>query len=156
MAGMVKEFREFALKGNVVDMAVGIVIGAAFGTIVRSFVDDIMMPPLGLLIGNVDFQDLFVTLSAGSVPGPYATLEAAREAGAVTLNYGVFMNALVSFLIVALAIFLVIRAVNRMRRRDAVEPPAAPTDRSCPFCTSTISVKAVRCPFCTSEVEATA
>lgn len=155
MAGMAKEFREFALKGNMVDMAVGIVIGAAFGTVVSSFVDDILMPPLGLLIGDVDFQDLFVTLSAGAEPGPYPTLEAAQEAGAVTLNYGMFFNALVSFLIVALAIFLAIRAMNRMRRAQAEEPPPSPTDRECPFCASTISVKAVRCPFCTSEVEVT-
>lgn len=154
--GMAREFREFAMKGNVVDMAIGIVIGAAFGTVVSSFVDDILMPPLGLLIGDVDFQDLFITLGSGAVPGPHPSLEAAREAGAVTLNYGVFMNQVISFLIVALAIFLVIRAMNRMRRKDAVEPPAAPTERSCPFCASTISVKATRCPFCTSEVEASA
>lgn len=148
-----KEFREFALKGNVVDMAVGIVIGAAFGTVVRSFVDHLLMPPLGLLVGEVDFQDLFIVLKAGSVPGPYPTLAAAQEGGAVTWNYGLFINATVSFLIIALAIFLVIRGINRMRRADAVEPPPAPTDRSCPFCTSTISIKATRCPFCTSEVE---
>lgn len=125
---MLKEFREFAVKGNMLDMAVGIVIGAAFGTIVQSLVNDILMPPIGLLLGGVDFSNLFVTLSAGTVPGPYASLEAAQEAGAVTINWGVFVNALISFLIVGFAIFLVVRSFNRLRRREEVaeDVPAPP------------------------------
>ena len=122
---MLKEFKEFAIKGNVLDMAVGIIIGAAFGTIVKSLVEDIIMPPIGLLLGNVDFADLFVTLSQGSVAGPYATLAAAKEAGAVTINYGVFINAILSFLIVAFAVFMVVRSFNRLRRKEE-EAPAAP------------------------------
>lgn len=124
---MFQEFREFAIKGNVLDMAVGIVVGAAFGTIVQSLVNDVMMPPLGLLLGGVDFADLFITLSEGSVPGPYETLSAAQEAGAVTINYGAFINTVLSFLIVAVAVFLVVRSFNRVRRRKeevAREEPA--------------------------------
>jgi len=126
---VLKEFKEFAVKGNVLDMAVGIIIGAAFGTIVKSLVDDILMPPIGLLLGGVDFTDLFITLSAGSVPGPYATLAAAREAGAVTVNYGVFVNGLLSFLIVAFAVFMVVKSFNKLRAKEeaaAVPPPAPP------------------------------
>jgi len=129
---VLKEFKEFAVKGNVLDMAVGIIIGAAFGTIVKSLVDDILMPPIGLLLGGVDFTDLFLTLSAGSVPGPYATLAAAREAGAVTINYGVFVNGLLSFLIVALAVFMVVKSFNKLRAKEeaAPAPPPAPPEPS--------------------------
>lgn len=126
---MLKEFREFAVKGNMLDMAVGIVIGAAFGTIVQSLVNDILMPPIGLLLGGVDFSDLFVTLSEGATAGPHATLAAAQEAGAVTVNYGLFVNALISFLIVAFALFLVVRSFNRLKQQEeAAEaaPPAPP------------------------------
>jgi large conductance mechanosensitive channel len=126
---VLKEFKEFAVKGNMLDMAVGIIIGAAFGTIVSSLVNDVLMPPIGMLLGGADFSDLFLTLSAGAVPGPYATLAAAQEAGAVTLNYGVFINAIISFLIVAWAVFFVVRGFNRMKKKEeAVEeaPPAPP------------------------------
>ncbi|HSJ23607.1 MAG TPA: large-conductance mechanosensitive channel protein MscL [Longimicrobiales bacterium] len=150
---VMKEFREFAVKGNVVDMAVGIIIGAAFGTIVKSLVDDVIMPGVGLLLGGVSFENFFWVLREGAeAAGPYATLEAAQAAGAVTVNYGVFINTLVSFLIVALAVFFLVRGINRLRREEAVEPEA-PTDRPCPFCASTISIKAVRCPHCTSALE---
>jgi large conductance mechanosensitive channel len=129
---VLKEFKEFAVKGNVLDMAVGIIIGAAFGTIVRSLVDDVIMPPIGLLLGGVDFTDLFITLSGGTVPGPYATLAAAKEAGAVTINYGVFINALLSFLIVAFAVFMVVKSFNSLKRKEeaATEPPPAPPEPS--------------------------
>jgi large conductance mechanosensitive channel len=149
--GMVKEFKEFAMRGNVVDMAVGIIIGAAFGTIVRSLVADVIMPPIGLLLGNVDFTNLFVVLKQGAVMGPYLTLEEALAAGAVTLNYGVFVNTVISFLIVAFAVFVLIRNMNRMKKK-AEEAPAAPTTKECPYCYSVIPIKAVRCPHCTSEV----
>ena len=129
---MLKEFKEFAVKGNVLDMAVGIVIGAAFGTIVRSLVDNVLMPPVGLVLGGVDFSDLFLTLAAGTVPGPYPTLAAAQEAGAVTLNYGLFVNAVISFLIVAWAVFFVVKGFNRMKRKEEreEEAPAAPPEPS--------------------------
>ena len=126
---MLKEFREFAMRGNVVDMAVGIIIGAAFGTIVKSLVSDVIMPPIGLLLGNVDFSNLFIVLKSGSAAGPYATLADANTAGAVTLNYGVFINTIISFLIVAFAIFILIRALNRLKRKEAA-PPAEPTTKS--------------------------
>lgn len=124
---MLKDFKEFAVKGNVLDMAVGIVIGAAFGTIVQSLVRDVITPPIGLFLGGVDFTDLFVTLSEGTTPGPYATLAAAQEAGAVTVNYGVFVNSVVSFVIVAFAVFLVVRAYNRLERSRKKEEEAAPS-----------------------------
>jgi len=123
---VLKEFKEFAVKGNVLDMAVGIIIGAAFGTIVKSLVDDILMPPIGLLLGGVDFTDLFLTLSAGSVPGPYGTLAAAREAGAVTINYGVFINGLISFLIVAFAVFMIVKSFNKLKAKEEAAPAAPP------------------------------
>lgn len=122
---MLQEFKKFAVKGNMLDMAVGIVIGAAFATIVQSLVNDVLMPPLGMLLGGADFSDLFVTLQQGATPGPYATLAAAQEAGAVTVNYGVFINALVSFLIVAFALFLVVRSFNRLNAKQEAEPAAA-------------------------------
>ncbi len=152
--GVVKEFREFAVRGNVVDMAVGIIIGASFGTVVKSFVDDVLMPPLGMLVGNVDFGDKMWVLREGSTPGPYQTLAAAKDAGAVTLNVGMFINAVVSFIIVAFAVFVLVRAINRLKRKEEVGPAPAPTTKDCPFCASSIPLKASRCPFCTSELEA--
>jgi large conductance mechanosensitive channel len=148
---MLKEFREFVMRGNVMDMAVGIIIGAAFGTIISSLVSDVIMPPIGLLLGGVDFANLYFLLKAGSPGGPYASLADAQAAGAVTINYGVFINAVVSFLIVAFVVFLLIRAVNRMKREEEA-PPAEPTTKECPFCLSTIAIKATRCAHCTSEL----
>jgi large conductance mechanosensitive channel len=145
---MLKEFREFTLRGNVLDMAVGIIIGAAFGKIITSFVNDILMPPIGLLLGNVDFSNLFVSLSGQ----PYATLEEAQAAGAATINYGLFINTVLDFVIVAFVVFLLVRQVNRMRREKEA-PPAEPT-RECPYCLSVVPLKATRCPHCTSELEA--
>jgi large conductance mechanosensitive channel len=150
---MLKEFREFAVRGNVVDMAVGIIIGGAFGTIVKSLVADVIMPPIGLLMGNVDFADLFVVLQEGAQAGPYASVAAAKEAGAVTLNYGVFINTVISFLIVAFAVFLLIRSINRLKREEEA-PPAEPTTKDCPYCLSSIAIKATRCANCTSELKA--
>ncbi len=148
---MFKEFKEFAMRGNVVDMAVGIIIGAAFGSIVKSLVADVIMPPIGLLLGNVDFSNLFLVLKSGDPVGPYLSLAAAQQAGAVTLNYGVFINTVISFIIVAFAVFMIIRAINRMQREEPA-PAAEPTTKECPFCLSTIPIKAKRCPFCTSEI----
>ena len=151
---MLKEFKEFALKGNVFDMAIGIIIGGAFTPIVRSLVDDVLMPPIGLLLGNVDFVELFVVLRQGSeVAGPYPTLATAREAGAVSINYGLFINSIVSFVIVAVAVFLLVKTINRWKRAKE-EPAADPTTKDCPHCFSTIPVKATRCPSCTSELAA--
>ena len=152
---MLKEFKEFALRGNMVDMAVGIIIGAAFGTVVKSLVADVIMPPIGLLLGKVDFANLFITLRDGATAGPYATLEAAKGAGAVTLNYGVFLNELISLLIVALAVFFMIRGMNRLRKQLEAEQPAvaaAPTTKDCPECSMAIPIKARRCPNCTSQL----
>jgi large conductance mechanosensitive channel len=148
---MFKEFKEFAMRGNVVDMAGGIIIGGAFGTIVKSLVSDVMMPPIGLLLGGVDFSDLFLTLKEGATAGPYATLASAQSAGAVTISYGLFLNAVISFLIVAFAVFLLIKAINKLQHEKEA-PPAEPTTRECPRCLSTISIKATRCPQCTSEL----
>ena len=148
---MLKEFKEFALRGNVLDMAVGIIIGAAFGTIVKSLVDDVIMPPIGLLLGGLDFANFFILLKGGSPAAPYASLADAQAAGAVTINYGTFVNAVVSFLIVAFVLFLLIRSVNRMKKEEEV-PPAEPTTTACPHCLSTIPIKATRCPFCTSQL----
>ena len=151
---MLKEFKEFALKGNVMDMAVGIVIGAAFGTIVKSFVADVIMPPIGLLMGGVDFQNLFVVLKEGAeAAAPYASLEVAKEAGAVTLNYGAFLNTVVSFIIIAFAIFMVIRQINKMKKEEEAAPPP-PTKKNCEFCLSEIPIEAKKCAHCTSEVAA--
>jgi large conductance mechanosensitive channel len=149
--GMLNEFKQFAMRGNVVDMAVGIIIGGAFGTIVKSLVADVMMPPLGLLLGGVDFSDLFITLKEGATAGPYATLAAAQTAGAVTISYGVFFNAVISFLIVAFAVFLLIKGINKLQR-EKEEPVAEPTTKDCPKCFTAIPVKATRCPNCTSEI----
>ena len=149
---MLKEFKEFAMRGNVVDMAVGIIIGAAFGTIVNSLVSDIMMPPIGILLGNVDFANLFLIIKEGKVAGPYETVAAAKAAEAVTVNYGLFINTVISFLIVAFSVFLVIRHVNRLKRKEEA-PPAAPATKECPFCISVIPLKATRCPRCTSDLQ---
>ena len=149
---MFKEFREFAMRGNVVDMAVGIIIGASFGGIISSLVADVIMPPIGLMLGDVDFSNLFLTLKEGAkAAGPYASLADAKAAGAVTVNIGVFINTIISFLIVAFAMFLVIRGMNRMKR-EAPVPTAAPTAKECPFCVTAIPIKAKRCPNCTSPL----
>jgi len=148
---MFKEFKEFAMRGSVIDMAVGIVIGAAFGTIVNSFVSDIIMPPIGLILGKVDFSSLFIVLKDGKVAGPYDSFAAAKAAGAVTVNYGVFINTIISFLIIAFAVFLVIRNINRLQRQQ--EAPAVPTTKECPHCLSIIPIKATRCAHCTSELK---
>lgn len=148
---MLKEFKEFALKGNVVDMAVGIIIGAAFGTIVKSLVADVIMPPIGLLLGNVDFSNLMIVLSSGNVPGPYNSLADATAAGAVTLNYGLFINTVISFAIVAFVVFLLIKNINRLKRLKEA-PPAVPTTKDCPFCLEAIPIKAVKCGHCTSSL----
>jgi large conductance mechanosensitive channel len=150
---MFKEFREFAVKGNVVDMAVGIIIGGAFGTIVKSLVADVLMPPIGLLLGGVDFTNLFFVLRAGEGGGALLSLAEAKEAGAVTINYGLFINSIISFLIVAYAVFLVIRQINRLKRAEEA-PPAEPTVKECPHCFTEIPIKASRCPNCTSPIEA--
>ncbi|HEX2522633.1 MAG TPA: large conductance mechanosensitive channel protein MscL, partial [Terriglobia bacterium] len=142
---MFKEFREFAMKGNVLDLAVGIIIGAAFGKIITSFVNDVLMPPVGLLLGKVDFSNLFIDLSGQN----HATLKAAKEAGAATLNYGLFLNSIIDFLIVAFAVFLLIRQVNKLKRQ---EPAPAQDKKDCPFCLSAIPSKASRCPQCTSQL----
>ena len=146
---MLKEFKEFAMRGSVLDMAVGIIIGAAFGKIVSSLVSDILMPPIGFLLGKIDFSNLFVPLSGQAYP----TLAAAKAAGAATINYGIFANTVIDFIIVAFAIFLTVRQVNRMARKPEVRP-AAPTTRECPHCLSTIPIKAARCSHCTSDVKA--
>jgi large conductance mechanosensitive channel len=149
---MFKEFKEFAMRGNVVDMAVGIIIGAAFGTIVKSVVNDIIMPPVGLLLGNVDFSNLFIVLKEGAKAGPYASLADAQAASAVSINYGLFLNTVISFIIVAFCVFLLVRGMNRLKRQEEA-PPAAPTTKECPHCFSSISIKATRCPQCTSELK---
>jgi large conductance mechanosensitive channel len=148
---MFKEFKEFAVRGNVVDMAVGIIIGAAFGAIVKSLVDDVIMPPIGLLLGNADFSNLYVVLKEGAAAvAPYASLADAKKAGAVTLNYGVLVNALMSFIIVAFAVFLLVRTINRLKAEQPA--PAEVTTKECPHCCSAIPLKATRCPNCTSEL----
>ena len=147
---MWNEFKAFVMRGNVMDLAVGVIIGAAFGAIVKSLVDDVIMPPLGLVTGGVDFSDKYLLLKAGEAAGPpYASLAAAKEAGAVTLNYGLFFNNILTFLIVALAIFMLVRAINRLYKQ-----PSAPTPetRPCPYCTMTVSLQATRCPHCTSDL----
>jgi large conductance mechanosensitive channel len=149
---MFKEFKEFVMRGNVLDLAVGVIIGGAFNAIVKSLVNDILMPPIGLLLGSVDFANLLLVLKAGDPGGPYATLADAQAAGAVTLNYGVFVNAIVSFVITAFAIFLLVKAVNQLKREKPA-PPSEPTDKECPYCFTKIPIKASRCPHCTSQLE---
>jgi large conductance mechanosensitive channel len=143
---MFEEFKKFAMRGNVVDLAVGIIIGGAFGKIVSSFVADILMPPLGRILGKVDFTNLFIDLSGTG----YATLAEAKKAGAATINYGLFINTIIDFIIVAFAIFLLIRQINRMKKEEEAPPPAT---KECPYCTSNIAIKASRCPNCTSNLE---
>ena len=143
---MLKDFKAFVMRGNVMDMAVGIIIGAAFGKIITSLVNDVIMPPIGLILGHVDFGSLFLDLSGKG----YDTLKAAQDAGAPTLNYGVFINTLINFLIVAFAVFAMIKVVERMRKKE--EPPAPPATKECPHCLSAVPVKASKCAFCTSEL----
>jgi large conductance mechanosensitive channel len=147
---MLKEFKDFAMKGNVMDMAIGIIIGAAFGKIVSSFVADVLMPPLGLLMGGVDFSNKFFTLSGGA----FETLEAAKKAGAVTVNYGVFVNAVIDFVIVAFAIFIMVKWINKLKRQPEAAPPPPPNTKDCPYCLSTVPIKATRCAHCTSDLKA--
>jgi large conductance mechanosensitive channel len=149
---MFKEFKEFAMKGNVVDMAVGIIIGVAFGAIVKSLVSDVIMPPIGLFLGNVDFSNLFIVLKQGPTAGPYALLSEAQKAGAVTINYGVFVNAVINFIVVALAMFLVVKNMNRLSQKQEA-PPQQPTTRECPYCLSVIPLNATRCAHCTAELK---
>ena len=144
---MLKEFKDFIMRGNVVDLAVGVIIGVAFGALVASLVNDIIMPPIGLLLGNVDFASLFISLSGDS----YASLAAAQEAGAPTINYGLFINTVLNFLIIALVVFVLVKQVNRLQVEEEAAPPA-PTTKECPFCYSTISINATRCAHCTSEL----
>ncbi len=146
---MLKDFKEFIMRGNMVSMAVGIIIGIAFGAIINSLVNDIIMPPIGLLLGNVDFSDLFVVLNKGTAVGPYLSLDAAHEAGAVTLNYGIFVNAIISFLIIALVLFFIIRVANRLKKKEEKKI----STKECPFCFSVVNIKASRCPNCTSELK---
>jgi len=148
---MLKDFREFAMRGNVIDMAVGIIIGGAFGTIVKSLVEDILMPPIGLILGGVDFTNIFIILKEGATPGPYVALADAKAAGAVSINFGVFLNNVISFVIVAFAVFLLVRAINKLRRQEEAAPAPA-TTKECPHCTSAIPIKASRCPHCTSQL----
>lgn len=148
---MLKEFRDFAMRGNVIDLAVGIILGVAFGSIITSLVEDVLMPTMGLFLGNADFSTFFLVLKDGSVAGPYASLVSAREAGAVTLNYGLFVNTLVNFVIVAFAMFVLVRAVNH-RSSKVEETTKKSESRECPFCLSMISTKATRCAFCTSKI----
>jgi large conductance mechanosensitive channel len=148
---MFKEFKEFAIKGNVLDMAVGIIIGGAFGTIVKSLVEDIIMPPIGLLLAGIDFKNFFILLKTGKIPPPYLSLTEAKEAGAVTLNYGLFINSCISFLIVAFSVFLLVRFVNNLKENEEKETPS-PQTKECPFCFSQINLNATRCPDCTSNL----
>ncbi len=142
---MWKEFREFAIKGNAVDLAIGVMIGAAFGAVVNSLVNDVIMPPIGKLLGGVDFSNFFVVLG----PGQYPSVKGAKEAGAATLNYGIFTNTVINFAIIAFVLFLVVRAMNRLKR---AEPAPSPTSKACQYCAMQIPVKATRCPHCTSNV----
>jgi len=150
---MLNEFKEFINKGNVVDMAVGIIIGAAFGGIVTSLVNDVIMPPIGLLLGRVDFSNLFIILKEGKAMGPYASVAAAKTAGAVTMNIGLFINTIINFLIVAYAVFLLVRSINKMRQLKDI-PASALTTQDCPYCFSNIPIQATRCGHCTSELKA--
>lgn len=146
---MFKEFKEFVSKGNVMDLAVGVIIGAAFGKIVASLVDDVVMPVVGLVLGKVDFGNLYVNLSGGTYP----SLAEAKKAGAATLNYGLFINTLIGFLVIALVIFMMVKWVNKLRRPAPAPAPAAPTTKECPYCFSIVPIKAIRCPACTSELK---
>lgn len=151
---ILNEFKKFAMRGNVLDMAVGIIIGAAFGKIVDSLVKDVIMPPLGILLGKINFANLFVVLKSGEIPPPYISIDAARKAGAVTMNIGDFMNTVVSFIIVAFAVFILVKIVNTLRDRldDEAEENKTPAAKECPYCCSSIPLKAVKCPQCTSDL----
>jgi len=150
---MLKEFKAFAMRGNVLDMAVGIIIGAAFGTIVASLVSDIIMPPIGIILGNIDFKNLFLVIKEGvTAAGPYLTIEDAQKAGAVTINYGRFINTVITFLIVAFSIFIMIKGMNAAKKKE-VAVAAAPTVKDCPHCATSIPIKAVKCPNCTSDLK---
>jgi large conductance mechanosensitive channel len=152
---MLQDFKAFIMRGNVIDMAVGIIVGVAFGLVVNSLVKDVIMPPIGLALGNVDFSNLYILLKeSATTPGPYASLAAAQQAGAVTLNYGVFINAIINLLIIAAAVFfLIVRPIAKMQARQKAKEPAAPTTRECPYCFTSIPIKASRCPNCTSELK---
>jgi large conductance mechanosensitive channel len=147
---MLKEFKEFAMRGNVLDMAIGVIIGAAFGKIVTSLVNDVLMPPIGKLMGGMDFANLFVTLNGAT----YASLSEAQAAGAPTINYGVFISTVIDFIIIAFVIFMIVKQVNRLKKQPQPAPAEAPTTMECPFCVSTISVRAIKCPNCSSELSA--
>jgi large conductance mechanosensitive channel len=151
---MLQDFKAFITRGNVIDMAVGIIIGIAFGLVVNSLVKDVIMPPIGLALGKVDFANLFVVLKEGLTPGPYASLAAAQAAGAVTINYGTFVNTVVNLVIIAAVVFfLIVRPVARLQARKKAEEPAAPTTKECPYCATSIPINASRCPNCTSELK---
>jgi large conductance mechanosensitive channel len=153
---MLKDFKAFIMRGNVVDMAVGIIIGAAFGAVIGSIVRDVIMPPIGLALGKVDFANLFVVLHEGTIAGPYASLSAAQAAGAVSINYGVFINTIINFLIIAAVVFfLIVRPIARLQTPKKGAVPAAPTTKDCPYCFSKIGIQATRCPNCTSQLTAT-
>jgi large conductance mechanosensitive channel len=149
---MLKEFKEFAVRGNAVDLAVAVIIGAAFGGVVKSLVSDVIMPPIGLLLGNVDFSNLFLVLKNGASAGPYLTVAEAGKAGAVTINYGLFLNTLINFLIVAFAVFLMVRGINRLKAQHEATPPE-PATKQCPHCLFAIPINATRCAYCTAEVK---
>jgi large conductance mechanosensitive channel len=150
---MLQDFKAFIMRGNVIDMAVGIIIGIAFGAVINSLVKDVIMPPIGLALGNVDFANLFAVLKEGATPGPYASLAAAQAAGAVTINYGVFINAIINLLIIAAAVFfLIVRPIAKLQARKKAEEPA-PTTKECPYCFTAIPIKASRCPNCTSALK---
>lgn len=149
---MIKEFKEFILKGNAMDMAVGIIIGAAFGTVVKSLVADVIMPPIGMLLGNVDFSNLFAVIKEGATAAPYATVEAAKEAGAVTINYGMFLNTIISLLIVGFAVFILVKNLNKLQNAVVTKEEEADTTKKCPFCLSEIAIEATRCAHCTSAL----
>lgn len=149
---MLKEFKEFAIKGSFVDMAVGIIIGAGFGAIVKSLVEDIIMPPIGVLLGNVDFSNLFFILKHGAAAGPYASIAEAQKAGAVTVNYGLFLNTVISFIIVAFSVFLLVKSINKLRRQEEI-PQGEPLTKECPLCLLSIPAKAVKCGHCGSDLK---
>jgi len=150
---VVQEFKEFIMRGNVIDLAVGVIMGGVFNAVVKSLVNDVIMPPIGLLLGRVDFANLLLILKQGDPGKPYATLADAQAAGAVTINYGLFVNNVIILVITGLAVFLLVRFINRLRRLEPAPPAAAPTTKTCPFCQSTIPIKATRCPQCTSQLE---
>jgi large conductance mechanosensitive channel len=151
---VLKEFKEFAMRGNMVDMAVGIIIGAAFGAIIKSLVADVIMPPIGMLLGNVDFSNIFLVLKEGTAPAPYASLAAAKEVGAIVVSWGVFINTLINFVIIAFVLFLVIRSMNKMKKKEEEAPAPEPTTKECPECFSEIPIKATRCGHCTTSLKA--